>query len=474
MNKHVSTYRILKLIQGARIKKKLKIYRRVFGVLFDKVTTFYSLIVLGYVFIAFFIFDDYFSNHDYLFLTIEQQANDLFPLLITVIPFMYIIKSFHNPGIIYSTSEYQLANLPYQRRTILQLLAIQQFIKSAIIYMFIGIAVYFLFPITIKLIISYISLFLFSMLLMTPIQWKLFQKGLLHKIVTILIFGAISGMNGLTYLLFDTMLVAYLFLAGLMIFNLFLFPYLLKDIEWEKVAEASDYLVWNMVIVSLVSKVEFERPKKSRFFRSLSFRKRPFTYTKLKLSHRLWQVYIGKNVRVMFQLTGMLLMLLIITLILDMTVFHIAIAVSIYIHSSVMTSFYYDRFSSDILEVLPWDLASFKRTLFPWAFAIFFILLVPIAIYSYVHFGLWAFLQVPFIVAVYIYNFAIDTKYAGAQLQKQLYERTFEQLVRFISLVVIWYSSIQPVVSVVGLIVFIGYFMYKGGRRKHGISYENI
>src|SRR5690625_6148851 len=75
MNKHVSTYRILKLIQGARIKKKLKIYRRVFGVLFDKVTTFYSLIVLGYVIIAFFIFDDYFSNHDYLFLTIEQQAN---------------------------------------------------------------------------------------------------------------------------------------------------------------------------------------------------------------------------------------------------------------------------------------------------------------------------------------------------------------------------------------------------------------
>src|SRR5690625_7990419 len=95
----------------------------------------------------------------------------------------------------------------------------------------------------------------------------------------------------------------------------------------------------------------------------------------------------------MFQLTGMLLMLLIITLILNMTVFHIAIAITIYIHSSIMRSFYYDRFSSDILEVLPWDLASFKRTLFPWAFAIFFILLVPVAIHSYVFFELWEFLQ---------------------------------------------------------------------------------
>src|SRR5690625_3602313 len=474
MNKHVSTYRMLKLIQGARFKKKLKIYRKVFGVLFDKVTTFYSLIVLGYVFIAFFIFDDYFSTHDYLFSTIEQQANDMFPLVITVIPFRFIIKSFHNPGIIYSTSEYQLTNLPYERHTILQLLAIQQFIKSAIIYVFIAIAIYFLFPITIKLIISYISLFLFSMLLMIPIQWKLFQKGLLHKIVTILIFGAISGMNGLIYFLFDTTLVAYLFLAGLMIFNLFLFPYLLKDIEWKKVAEASDYLIWNMFIVSQVSKVEFERPKQSRFFRNLPFRKRPFTYTKLKLSHRLWQVYIGKNVRIIFQFTSMLLMLLIVTLILNMTVFHIAIAITIYIHSSIMRSFYYDRFSSDILEVLPWDLQTFKRTLLPWALAIFAILLIPISIYSYVHFGLWALLQVPFIVAVYIYYFDIDIKYAGAQLQKQLYERTLEQLIGMISLVAIWYSSIQPVVSLLAVIIFAGYFMYKRRSLKHDCSYENI
>src|SRR5690625_7454696 len=95
MSKYVPTLRMLKFIQRARFKKKLKIYRKVFGVLFDKVTTFYSLIVLGYVFIAFFIFDDYFSNHDYLFLSIVQQANDLFLLLFTVFTFMFIIYFFY-------------------------------------------------------------------------------------------------------------------------------------------------------------------------------------------------------------------------------------------------------------------------------------------------------------------------------------------------------------------------------------------
>src|SRR5690625_6476248 len=110
MSKYVPTLRMLKFIQRARFKKKLKIYRKVFGVLFDKVTTFYSLIVFGYVFIAFFIFDDYFSTLDYLFSTIEQQANDMFPLITTVIPFRFIILYFLIHGIIYSSSIYHLTN----------------------------------------------------------------------------------------------------------------------------------------------------------------------------------------------------------------------------------------------------------------------------------------------------------------------------------------------------------------------------
>src|SRR5690625_7641538 len=104
-----------------------------------------------------------------------------------------------------------------------------------------------------------------------------------------------------------------------MIFNLFLFPYLLKDIEWKKVAEASDYLIWNMFIVSQVSKVEVERPKQSRLFRNLPFRKRPFTYTKLKLSHRMLHVYIGNNVRIIFKFTSMLLLLLLVMVLYKLT-----------------------------------------------------------------------------------------------------------------------------------------------------------
>ncbi|ASK61267.1 hypothetical protein CFK37_03265 [Virgibacillus phasianinus] len=70
-------------------------------------------------------------------------------------------------------------------------------------------------------------------------------------------------------------------------------------------------------------------------------------------------------------------------------VFHIGVALAIYIYATVAAILFSDRFLSDILEILPWDLTGYKHSFMKWTGYGSIPLFIPIIIQEIINFSLW-------------------------------------------------------------------------------------
>src|SRR5690625_2274189 len=105
----LSTYLFVK---KNRFWKKGIIYYLAIGVMIDPVITIYLVLIGSYAIISScFILGDFINDHHDNFIFIEAQAASRFWLILTILPLRYMLQSFSNPGVIFSSSEYQLGML---------------------------------------------------------------------------------------------------------------------------------------------------------------------------------------------------------------------------------------------------------------------------------------------------------------------------------------------------------------------------
>lgn len=209
-----------------------------------------------------------------------------------------------------------------------------------------------------------------------------------------------------------------------------------------------------MPLVSRATKTSFERNKRYSIFRQSKRLKRSFKYTHQAIHRRLWLIYLGKNMTLILQLIGSLLVLLTLLAFAGDVYFHIGIAISVYAYANVSASFFRDRFQTDILRALPWELPLYKQTFFKWAVFGAGILLIPIVIYGIIHWSIWE----PFNWVLYgcvflsLYHIKIDKSITV--IAKRMLSLELSEVVGFLFLVMIVASSFYPFFSL-GFIVCI-------------------
>src|SRR5690625_1765372 len=154
---------------------------------------------------------------------------------------------------------------------------------------------------------------------------------------------------------------------------------LFNKMDWKRVTASCDYKLWNMIIISRASRTSFKKERQYSIWQRLSFWKKPFTYNNKAVYHRLWFIYFEKNIVVILQFFGAMLLLLLVFIFVKEYLFFIGLAFMIHAYSSVASTMYSDRLITGIVQVLPWDVAAYKRTFTKWVLFSGLILLLPYA-----------------------------------------------------------------------------------------------
>lgn len=433
-----------------RFRKKIRIYKMALSMMIDKTIAIYLGLLVIYLICSLFIFGDYFHAFDDIFMVIEANKSKGIWLILTALPIRYVFRSFQDPGVIFSTTEYQLGILPFSRERIWLFTAAEKVLRQLITYMFLGAVVMLLTPISNTLVLSYITLLLvYDMIMIVP-QWKLYQQRFLSKIGW---FCAVLLINGTGALLASQLVgvVLFLLIIGL---NILLLRSLFIGVKWEKVTEYSDYKIWNMPFISQASKVKFKRNKKHGVFANAKRNKRPLRYTKKAIHGQLWKIYLSKNLIRVIPLIGALLLMLLVFFWVDNWLFQLGIAFAIYAYSSVAATFFSNRFQTDILEVLPWDLLGYRKTFFKWVVYSAVVPLLPIIVYLLVHWTWWSPLQFIFYMGVFLYVYDLKMNKAIGLLAKEQVFTTISDFFSVVFLVGVIFSGDFPFLSI-GIILIL-------------------
>ncbi|OZU89179.1 hypothetical protein CIL03_09230 [Virgibacillus indicus] len=450
MIRRAPVWKAYSLVRKGRFRKKMKMNKMAFDLMVDKTTAIYSLVVAAYMFSSIFIFGDILNEfHDY-FIFMEENARSGFWLLLTALPIRYIMKSFREPGLKFSSSEYQLSLLPYSRGKIWLLTVAEKWIRQCAVYLIMGGLVILLTPISASLILSYLGLILVYDIIMSVPQWKLFQEKFLIKAGYLLLVILINFVGALT----ASPLAGLLLISGIIFINIILIPHLFKGVNWSKVTEISDFHIWNMLLISKASNTKFKRQKKYSIFQNSSRRKKPFQSEK-DMQHRLWQLYLGKNYELLFQFAGTLLLVLVVLQFFSNLLFHIGLAVAVYAYASVSATFFIDRMQADIIQVLPWDLQQYKKHYFKWIIYGGCILLVPVIIYLGINLTVWAPFQFVFYCTSFLYIYHVKLERAIVLLGKRNITLNIKEGLGTIFAFLIGLTGIYPFISVSFIIILI-------------------
>lgn len=436
------------LIKRNRSRRKMDMYKLAFGVLVDRTTAIYILLIGGYLFASIFIVGDMVGDYYEQFMMIEEIATTRFWFIFTVLPIRYITQSFGKPGVIFSSTEYQLSLLPYHRKDIWFLCVLEKWIKRIVTYAIIGCLILLITPFSYGLVLKYILLLICFDILMTIPQWKLYQKRFFTKLGWLCLMLVI---NSVAFFL-HTPFVGIMLLGLLVIVNIQLRQTLFKRINWDKVTEISDFQLWTMWLISKASEVDIKRQKKYSIFQNLSIRKKPFKYRDKAIYHRLWFLYFGKNYQLVLQSIGAMFVLLTVFRFMNDFLFHLGLAVVIYMYTSILASFFKDQFQAEMIHILPWDLSGYKRSFFKWSIYGGIILFIPIGLYLGANITIWLPFQLLFYCSTFLFIYHVKMDQAIALLGKKFISADLWEGIGFILLVGIVFSWKYPVL-VLGFII---------------------
>lgn len=453
MTHNSALYQAYKLIKRNRFRRKKKMYQLALSVMVDRTTFFYLLVIGGYAFVSFFIIGDIISDYEEQFMIIEEVAVTRFWLFLTILPIRYLNQAFSHPGVMFSSSEYQLSLLPYSRREIWFKTVLEKWLKRVLTYLIIGCIIIVITPISFSLVLRYMILLICFDVLMTIPQWKLYQQHFFVKIAWLCFMLFVNFIGFLLSLYTDIPIVGILFIGLLIIINVKLKDSVFKNVNWNKITEIIDFKLWNMWLISKASDVKITRQKKYSIFQKMGIGKRPFMYREQNIYHRLWIQYLGKNIGLIIQAMGTLFVMLIVFLFLNDFIFYIGLVIAIYVHATILVILFRSHFEGDILRVLPWNLVVYKQAFFKWVVASGIILVVPIIIYLTMNASTWMPVQLLFYCSVFLYIYDVKMDKAIILLRKQAVQTDLAEAIGLILLVGVFLNGKYPAISLCSFII---------------------
>ncbi|WP_067730274.1 hypothetical protein [Oceanobacillus damuensis] len=449
MKANTTVWKSYLFVRRNRFLKKKKIYKKAFDLMFDKVIAIYTMVLCGYMIAGLFIFGDFLEMFHGYFFSIEQNATIGFWLILSALPIRYVIKSFREPGMVFSSSEYQLTLLPISREKIWSLAILEKLLKQLALYTVTLIILLTISRLSFSFIISCIMLFVLYDIFMVIPQWKLFQQRFLIKTGCLLLILIINGIG----LYIGSPLSGILLFGIIIVINFILIRTVFQKVNWGKVTETGDYNIWNMWLIGQVSQTKFKRQKKYSVMQHTKKRKKPFNADKA-VYNRLWKIYFGKQSPLLFQFTGTFLLMLVVLLFINNdSLFHLGIAVTIYSYSDIAASFFSDRFRDDIVQVLPWDVPEYKKAYIRWVLAGGLILSVPLIIYYSINQNEWLLLLLLLHCSTFFYNFQIKLNKEIRLLTKQSALNTTDGLYGLIFILLVVFSGTYPFLSLASLFI---------------------
>ncbi|WP_407271761.1 hypothetical protein [Radiobacillus sp. PE A8.2] len=357
-------------IKRNRTKKKQKLYKLAFDVSIDITTSIYSvafLIMCGFLIYGMMI------EYRHVFLEIEQFIASQYTLLLFILVMRSLVSSFTRPGVLFSSAELQLSLLPYSMKRLWMYCAYEKWIKSILTWTVFATILTIITPFHASTLFPVAIVMIVIQILTTTLQWKLFQVNTLNKFIVIFSVGFLYGLTRLVYafMSLNNWYLVVTVLIPLVIVNMLLIKRLFKKIDWMKVVQTNDLVIWNIWFVNQMSKVEIKPPKRQGLLQAIVHRtrsKKPFTYNLSTMYARLWRRHFAQEKEQLIKVFGGIIILLAVLSFKGPWMFGIAITLSIFLFANIGSFFFSSMFIDRLVSSMPWDMEIWKQSFLRWAY----------------------------------------------------------------------------------------------------------
>lgn len=379
-----TTWEVYRWVRKERWRKKKNLYQQSFHLVFDKTTLVYTTVF----FVIFLI-----MLNDWLqrFFPIMGAWQQVIMAKLWILPFALtlkaVVQSFTTPGILFTSAELKLSQLPHSKNIILLYIVIDKLILQAIFLLAVGGVIAPITPFPVTLILQVICIYFLMALLTILIQWKLFSMSKWLKIL--LVSGLLITVTAIRFIAVSFNSYGWLLSVSIIVLTLFITIYLLPKVtnavDWMKVVDVNNYKVWNMRWISQVTNVKILPPRKYGFVQTyLRSRRATKRYDRIEsLYHRLWKSHFQVSFSYIWKVAAACVALIVvIPLKLNWMIF-IGVPVGLFIYVQVLCGIFREHFSVEpLVTVIPIDERGWISTFKVWAF----VALIPI----YLSFGLFS------------------------------------------------------------------------------------
>ncbi|MFC7060985.1 hypothetical protein [Halobacillus seohaensis] len=364
-----STWEVYRWVRQQRFRKKLDLYKQAFQLAFD-VTLMVYCMIFGIAFL--FMVADWLNQ--YLPLVERWQINleEWVWILPSVVLLRACAQSFFYSGIAFTTSELKLSMLPHTRLQLLWHMAIERgfwhMFGTFLLALILGMVTPFSYSLLLYFTLSYSLFFTLSMFL----HWKLYSlRRWLKLIVIVSIFFIVGAFRWVTiFLEWNESLIGLFLGLGLLGINIYLMPRLLRHVDWGRVVEMNDARVWNIQLISHMTKVPIKPPKRYGILQTfLRNRRAKHRFTNIyQLYHRLWRSHLHQQFGFVWKTVGIGIIIIGILPFQADWVIYISVPIAFFVYIEMAASLFADQFRGQpILSVLPIEEKGWRHTYAWWA-----------------------------------------------------------------------------------------------------------
>lgn len=406
------------LLRKNRYRKKVALYRHLIAISFDVTVALYTVCFAGYLIFVFVHSGGIDLSSFTTFFNVLSEINISFTLICTVLPIIFMIRSFRHPGIIVTTSDHMLLYLPHTETELLRLAMVERVIKMFIVLCVMSIFIFIVIPSIFTRLFSLLVAYFIVTTLMIPIEWKLYHESFVIKFGAIFIAFCFQTLH---FFMSEHALATFSF-ASLIVICAYTFNRLTDNIDWQKVTASSDYHVWHMPLISYATKIKWQRERSYPIWQRMNWWMRPFRYDIHHLYKRLTLIHIGKEIKAIVQLIGVSFLLLFVTAIIHPYLFFIALIIVGIIYQKLIIALLKSFLTTDSIAHLPKDIRACTALFHRWLFILFVPQTLPLIIFLSHHYTSVVFVTVSLLIALSLLIFAyLSLKRNGEKLIKQLH-----------------------------------------------------
>ncbi|QTM98870.1 hypothetical protein ERJ70_05885 [Sediminibacillus dalangtanensis] len=359
---------VYRYVKRHRFRKKSKLYKLAFGVSFDVTISIY----LGaFLLFGFFILYETLQESAERILQLQSFVTANYLNLMLIMLVRPVVTSYTRPGVLFSSAELKLSMLPFSKQQLWQYCIGEKMLKTTAFWTVLASLIAFITPLSFRFVMVTAGLIILMEVLVAVPQWRLYQKRFLMKLIAsagIVVIAAIVRMlnmfvGGSAW----WMAALFVLLTGT---NILLLKRATQSVNWSKVVQTNDLIIWNMWFINKISQMEIKPPPKQgwiqQLFTSRVNRKR-FDYSDpVSIYRRLWKTYLLEQKEAVIRTIGSVLILLVLLGSRNDWLFGFGIALAIFLFVQMASSFFTGGFGNRLVYCLPWELKQWKRGFFFW------------------------------------------------------------------------------------------------------------